>query len=79
MESAPQHLADLMPIPAFLELVNREHQNISREGFYSALKNGSLPCYRFNRKILVDPSEILNAMRRGGSLAGPGGNETQNP
>ena len=79
MESAPQHLADLMPIPAFLELVNREHQNISREGFYAALKNGSLPCYRFNRKILVDPSEIFDAMRRGGSLAGAGGNGTETP
>ena len=65
MESAPQHLADLMPIPAFLELVNREYQSMSREGFYAALKNGSLPCYRFNRKILVNPSEILSAMRQG--------------
>ena len=36
---------------------------VSREGLYRRIKEGQFPCYRFGRKILVDPDEILSLMR----------------
>lgn len=52
---------------------------VSREALYRKLKRGELPHYKFGGKVMVDVQEILAAMRKGCSLAGAGGNETETP
>lgn len=56
---------NLKPVPEFLRIINENCSVISREGLYRKLKSGELPSYRFGQKILVDPAEILAAMKQG--------------
>jgi len=37
---------------------------VSREALYRRIKEGRFPCWRFGKKILVDPDEILSLMRQ---------------
>jgi len=59
---------NLKPVPWFLRTINKDCPVISREGFYRKLKSGELPSYKFGSKILVNPQEILAAMRQGATM-----------
>lgn len=50
----------LVSVAEFLELVP-----INRERFYIHVRRGTIPSYRFGRKILLNYEECLKAMRRG--------------
>lgn len=62
-QSRPADPSKLKPVPWFLEYVNKDVTVISREALYKALQNGTLPSYRFGKKWLIDPEEILAALR----------------
>lgn len=38
--------------------------NVSPNALYRKIRAGELPAYRFGRKVLVDPVELREALRR---------------
>lgn len=40
-----------------------EHLGASRFTIYRAIQAGKIPAYRLGRKLMVDPDEVLTALR----------------
>ncbi len=57
--SKPHGKDGLLSVQEFLDLVP-----INRERFYIHVRKGTIPSYRFGRKILLNYEECLEAMRR---------------
>ena len=59
---------NLQSIPDFLKKINRAGPVISRESLYRKINDGSLPSYRFGVKILLNPAEILESMKKAAAV-----------
>jgi excisionase family DNA binding protein len=44
---------------------------VSRFGLYRKIRAGEIPAYHFGRKVLLDPAELREALRRPQKIALP--------